>query len=77
MSARVTDFRDFRRRARLRLLRSQAESICVYHHLLREEAISVDELARALEGTGLMVYTDPQTGADIIRRDPRPTKPAA
>lgn len=77
MSARITDLRDFRRRSRLRLLRSQAESICVYHHLLREEAVSIDELARALEGTGLILRTDPQTGADIVRRDPRPTKPAA
>ena len=77
MSSNVTDLRDHVRQRRIRELTAQADSIRVYHHLLREDSVSLEALTRALRGTGLSVRTDPTTGADIIQIDPHPRKPAA
>lgn len=77
MSANVTDLGKHRARRHMQQITLQADSIRVYYHLLREDAVSLEALSRALRGTGLAIRTDSSTGADVIYLDPYPTKPAA
>lgn len=62
---------------RRRLLAPAPGEVRVYHHLLRDGAVSIEALARALRGSGLAIRVDPFTGVEVIHLDPDPTRPAA
>lgn len=47
------------------------DGIKVYHHMLRDEAVSVAELQRALRHTDIVITTD-DVGNQILHRRPAP-----
>ena len=70
MSATITDLAS-RRRVAVPRNALAGDGIKVYHHMLRDEAVSIDDLRRALRHTDIVITTD-EIGNQIIHRRPTP-----